>query len=85
MCQHQHHQPQTNYTWLFKAYRALKPFWFQPLAGTCRFVPSCSQYAEAVLADFGFWRGTWLALKRLTRCHPFSQTPVGTVDAPPTR
>jgi putative component of membrane protein insertase Oxa1/YidC/SpoIIIJ protein YidD len=35
------------------------------------------------LADFGFWRGAWLTLKRLMRCHPFSQTPVGTVDEPP--
>ena len=83
MCKH--HQPQTKYAWLFKPYRALKPFWFQPLAGTCRFVPSCSQYAEVVLADFGFWRGAWLTVNRLARCQPFSKTPVGTVDEPPTK
>jgi putative membrane protein insertion efficiency factor len=65
------------------AARLLKPVWFQPVMGTCRFVPSCSQYAEQVFADWGFWRGGWLTLKRLVRCHPFSQTPVGTVDYPP--
>ena len=45
-----------------------------PLLGQrCRFHPSCSQYAiEAVLA-YGALRGGWLALRRLSRCHPLHE------------
>lgn len=41
------------------------------LAGACRFYPSCSRYAEEAITRFGPWRGTGLALRRLSRCHPF--------------
>jgi putative membrane protein insertion efficiency factor len=50
------------------AYRVL----LSPLVGgTCRFSPSCSIYAEEALSVHGFWRGGRLALRRLSRCHPF--------------
>jgi len=39
----------------------------------CRYAPTCSEYAEVAIARFGPWRGTWLAVKRLARCHPFSK------------
>lgn len=39
--------------------------------GTCRFYPSCSHYGYEAVARYGPWRGTWLALRRLVRCHPF--------------
>ena len=43
-----------------------------PLLGpTCRFYPSCSQYALQSVLRFGFFHGSWLALKRLGRCHPW--------------
>jgi len=43
-----------------------------PLLGpTCRFHPSCSQYALEALLRFGVLRGSVLALKRLGRCHPW--------------
>ncbi len=43
-----------------------------PLLGNhCRFYPSCSTYAEEALAAYGAWRGSWLALRRLARCHPW--------------
>lgn len=43
-----------------------------PVLGTgCRFHPSCSSYAIAVLERDGAWRGSWRALRRLGRCHPF--------------
>ncbi len=38
---------------------------------TCRFAPSCSEYASEALATHGVFRGTWLALRRVGRCHPW--------------
>ena len=38
---------------------------------TCRFVPTCSQYALEALEKYGAAKGTWLTVKRLSRCHPF--------------
>jgi hypothetical protein len=46
----------------------------------CRFTPTCSHYAEAVIARDGILRGGWLALKRVARCGPW--TPKGTKDLP---
>jgi len=46
----------------------------------CRFTPSCSRYAETVIARDGVMRGGWLALKRIARCNPL--TPVGARDDP---
>lgn len=44
---------------------------FSPLyAGSCRFLPSCSDYAVEAVTRFGVVRGTWLTLRRLARCHP---------------
>ncbi len=37
----------------------------------CRFVPTCSQYALEALEKYGAAKGTWLAVRRLSRCHPF--------------
>jgi len=43
-----------------------------PLLGPrCRFVPSCSEYAMAAIARHGPLHGSWLAARRLGRCHPF--------------
>jgi putative membrane protein insertion efficiency factor len=39
--------------------------------GSCRFAPSCSNYAVDALAAHGAVRGAWLSLRRLARCHPF--------------
>jgi hypothetical protein len=39
-------------------------------AGSCRFMPSCSDYAREAIIRFGVLRGSILALKRLARCHP---------------
>jgi YidC/Oxa1 family membrane protein insertase len=47
--------------------------WISPLLPpSCRFTPTCSEYAMQAIERFGFWRGSWLALKRLLRCHPFN-------------
>jgi hypothetical protein len=53
-----------------------------PLLGpTCRFYPSCSQYAHRSILRFGFLHGSWLAVKRLGRCHPWH--PGGFDPVPP--
>ena len=46
----------------------------------CRFTPTCSRYAETVIARDGMIRGGWKALKRIARCNPL--TPAGTRDEP---
>ncbi len=38
---------------------------------SCRFIPTCSQYAVEALEKYGAAKGSWLALKRLSKCHPF--------------
>lgn len=66
-------------TWLRKA--AIAPwiglirfyqYCISPLTPpSCRYVPTCSQYALEALRRYGLWKGGWLALKRLLRCHPW--------------
>ncbi|MDD9893219.1 MAG: membrane protein insertion efficiency factor YidD [Gammaproteobacteria bacterium] len=44
-----------------------------PLLGpSCRFTPSCSHYAIEALQTHGVFRGSWLAAKRISRCHPLN-------------
>ena len=45
-----------------------------PLLGpSCRFYPSCSHYALEAIDSHGALRGTWLTIKRISRCHPFHE------------
>ena len=62
---------------LIGAYRQ----WISPLLGPrCRFIPSCSAYGLEAIGRHGPWRGGWLTLRRLLRCHPF--TPCGCDPVP---
>jgi uncharacterized protein len=63
--------------WLIRGYQTL----VSPLRPpTCRYYPSCSAYAVTALERFGPLRGTWLAARRLGRCHPW--TPGGVDHVP---
>jgi len=42
------------------------------LGGQCRFMPTCSQYAIDAINKHGPIKGAWRAVKRIARCHPFS-------------
>ena len=53
---------------LLAAYRRLVSPLLMP---RCRFVPSCSAYAVEAVERHGAGRGSWLALRRVARCHPF--------------
>lgn len=59
--------------------RTLSP-WMPGAGIQCRFTPTCSRYAEAVLEKHGAARGSWLTFRRLARCGPW--TAMGTVDEP---
>ncbi|MEA1961540.1 MAG: membrane protein insertion efficiency factor YidD [Bacillota bacterium] len=39
---------------------------------TCRFYPSCSNYAIEAIQKYGAGKGGWLTIKRIARCHPFN-------------
>jgi putative membrane protein insertion efficiency factor len=56
-------------------------YFISPLLGpSCRFHPSCSQYAEEAISRHGVLRGSWLAVKRLGKCHPWHE---GGIDPVP--
>ncbi len=57
--------------------KAISPF----LPDTCRFYPSCSEFARQALASEGLVRGTWLALRRVGRCHPWGSAGYDPVEA----
>ncbi|PKM93806.1 MAG: membrane protein insertion efficiency factor YidD [Firmicutes bacterium HGW-Firmicutes-1] len=40
---------------------------------SCIFIPTCSQYALDAVTKYGFFKGLYLSIKRILRCHPFSK------------
>ena len=53
---------------LIKIYRK----YISPLLGpNCRFVPTCSEYALEAVEKYGFFKGGYLSIKRILKCHPF--------------
>jgi hypothetical protein len=65
---------------LFFAVRVYQAFFSAMMPSACKFYPSCSHYAAEALRIHGARRGSWLALRRILRCHPFTR---GGVDLVP--
>ena len=62
---------------LIRIYQVIVSPW---LGRSCRYLPTCSQYAAEAITRHGTARGTWLAARRLARCHPWHE---GGVDCVP--
>jgi len=58
-------KPLLGLVWLYR--KGLSPL----LGANCRFEPTCSAYAEQALREYGGFKGSWLTLKRIRRCHPW--------------
>ncbi|HEY87320.1 MAG TPA: membrane protein insertion efficiency factor YidD [Dehalococcoidia bacterium] len=43
----------------------------QVMPPSCRFTPTCSQYTWEAISKYGFFKGVWMGVRRLARCHPF--------------
>ena len=70
-------KPLLGLVWLYR--HGISPW----LGANCRFEPSCSAYAEEALREYGGFKGGWLAVKRVSRCHPWGGSgydPVPPVD-----
>jgi len=55
---------------LLRGYKLLISPYFR---GSCRFLPSCADYAATAVAEHGVLKGGWLAIRRLARCHPLGK------------
>ncbi|HMF65330.1 MAG TPA: membrane protein insertion efficiency factor YidD [Edaphobacter sp.] len=67
----------------FRIYKSvLSPVLHALSPSQCLYLPTCSEYAYVALVRFGLFRGSWLALRRLARCHPFAK---GGLDPVPNR
>lgn len=57
---------------LLAALIRLYQYLIRPMLGSnCRFAPSCSDYALEAVQKYGALKGGWLALRRISRCHPY--------------
>ncbi|GAB3493834.1 membrane protein insertion efficiency factor YidD [Flexivirga sp.] len=66
------------FVWLVRLYQLLISPLLPP---SCRFTPCCSSYAITALNRFGVFKGSWLTVRRLARCHPWN--PGGVDHVPP--
>ena len=68
---------------LIKLVRAYQLLISPVLGNNCRFYPSCSAYTIEAMEKWGAFRGIWMGLKRIGRCHPWHEGGVDPVPDPP--
>lgn len=59
--------------WLVGSIALYRRFVSPQLGNNCRYLPTCSAYATEAIETHGAFRGSWLALRRIGRCHPFRE------------
>lgn len=59
--------------WVVKLVGVYRRFISPLLGDNCRYRPTCSEYAQGALQAHGLFRGLWLAIRRLGRCHPWHE------------
>lgn len=60
--------------WIFLLLIKIYQLVISPLLGSnCRFTPTCSQYGVEAIKKYGPFKGGWLTLKRIGRCHPWGK------------
>ncbi|SER44958.1 membrane protein insertion efficiency factor YidD [Pedobacter rhizosphaerae] len=60
------------FSWLFLALIKVYQYAISPMLGAnCRFTPTCSQYGVEAIRKYGPFKGGWMTLKRIGRCHPW--------------
>jgi putative membrane protein insertion efficiency factor len=65
---------------VIRGYQRCTHGWMPPI---CRFHPSCSRYAVRAVQLWGPWRGGWMGVMRILRCHPFHPGGIDEVPLPP--
>ena len=58
---------------LLKTIRAYQLFLSPILGSSCRFEPTCSSYSHEAITKHGAFKGSWLAIKRISKCHPWGK------------
>ncbi|WP_443946467.1 membrane protein insertion efficiency factor YidD [Pedobacter sp. AW1-32] len=62
------------FSWFFLALIKVYQYAISPMLGAnCRFTPTCSQYGIEAIRKYGPFKGGWMALKRIGRCHPWGK------------
>lgn len=64
--------------------RAYRLLWSPWVGHNCRYQPTCSAYALEALEKHGAFKGSWLAMRRIGRCHPWGDTGYDPVPEPDT-
>lgn len=57
------------FIWIVRGYQLMISPYFPP---SCRYQPTCSSYAIEALNEYGALKGGWMAIKRISRCHPWA-------------
>ena len=59
--------------WLITKYQKYVSKWLKSKNVNCKFYPTCSEYTKQAIQKYGVFKGCWLGLKRICKCHPFNE------------